>query len=90
MQYQFSLDRKRRSHERNRYSASDSDSLIFTRSYRSTSASDASENQPLVNAVVKLTTFLSTTATVSAAALHLLRSAKTTATATPQSKNIIG
>ena len=30
---QFSLDRKRRSHKRNRYSASDSDSSIFTRSY---------------------------------------------------------
>ena len=32
---EFSLDRKRRSHNWNRYSASDSDSLIFTRSYRS-------------------------------------------------------
>ena len=31
----FSLDRKRRSHKRNRYSAPDSNSLIFTRSYRS-------------------------------------------------------
>ena len=32
---QVSLDHKQRSHERNRCSASDSDSLIFTRSYRS-------------------------------------------------------
>ena len=32
---QFSVDHKRRSHKRNRYSASDSDSLIFTRSHRS-------------------------------------------------------
>ena len=32
---QFSLDRKRRSHKRNWYFASDSDSVIFTRSYRS-------------------------------------------------------
>ena len=32
---QFSLDRKRRSHQRARYSASDSVGLIFTRSYRS-------------------------------------------------------
>jgi len=33
---QFSLGRKRRSHKRNRCSASDSIGLIFTRSYRST------------------------------------------------------
>ena len=32
---QFSLDHKRRSHTRNECFASDSDSLIFTRSYRS-------------------------------------------------------
>ena len=32
---QFSLNRKQRIHERNGYSASDSNSLIFTRSYRS-------------------------------------------------------
>ena len=32
---QFSLDRKRRNHQRTRYSASDSVGLIFTRSYRS-------------------------------------------------------
>lgn len=32
---QFSLNRKRRIHEWNGYSASDSNSLIFTRSYRS-------------------------------------------------------
>ena len=31
---QFSLDRKRRSHQRTRYSASDSVGSIFTRSYR--------------------------------------------------------
>ena len=31
----FSLDQKRRCRKRNRYSASDSDSLIFTRSSRS-------------------------------------------------------
>ena len=33
---QFSLDRKRRRHKQNQYSASDSVGLIFTRSYRST------------------------------------------------------
>ena len=33
---QFSLDRERRSHKRNRCSTSDSVGLIFTRSYRST------------------------------------------------------
>ena len=33
---QLSLDGKRRSHKRNRYSSSNSDSLIFTKSYRST------------------------------------------------------
>ena len=33
---QFSLDRKLRSHKQNQCSASDSVSLLFTRSYRST------------------------------------------------------
>ena len=46
---QFSLDHKRRSHERDRCSASDSIGLIFTRSYRFTVLimTPTSENQPL-------------------------------------------